>query len=277
MEDFFSKFQKAKIRTDEDLFLTGKIFLLAYKKLKNKNRAKTQEDLLTSMVKEKRLVQVDELKILTNTSDPNYYSPLTNKSAFSYAVEYKNIDFALLLLNKMKGEYENEKGEYFQRDLKNLRELFDPDLFKTAYEEKKSDEDNLIVQWAKALTIEESFTQRGSRLKNGKVNTGNTYPFSNYDYEISKVKEKYDNQIEELENKKKKDIAKMKKGKEADKMSDIVEKELEKINRIYKNFEQNVAKTYENDRHHIQILMNLNNVSRILFDKWSKKFNTDKR
>ena len=244
MEDFFSKFQKAKIRTDEDLFLTGKIFLLAYKKLKNKNRAKTQEDLLTSMVKEKRLVQVDELKILTNTSDPNYYSPLTNKSAFSYAVEYKNIDFALLLLNKMKGEYENEKGEYFQR---------------------------------KALTIEESFTQRGSRLKNGKVNTGNTYPFSNYDYEISKVKEKYDNQIEELENKKKKDIAKMKKGKEADKMSDIVEKELEKINRIYKNFEQNVAKTYENDRHHIQILMTLNNVSRILFDKWSKKFNTDKR
>ena len=118
-----------------------------------------------------------------------------------------------------------EKGEYFQRDLKNLSELFDPDLFKTAYEEKKSDEDNLIVQWAKALTIEESFTQKGSRLKNGKVNTGNTYPFSNYDYEISKVKEKYDNQIEELENKKKKDIAKMKKGKEADKMSDIVEKE----------------------------------------------------
>ena len=218
MEDFFSKFQKAKIRTDEDLFLTGEIFLLDYKKLKNKNRAKTQEDLLTSMVKEKRLVQVDELKILTNTSDPNYYSPLTNKSAFSYAVEYKNIDFALLLLNKMKGEYENEKGEYLQRDLKNLSELFDPDLF-------KSDEDNLIVQWAKALTIEESFTQKGSRLKNGKVNTGNTYPFSNYDYEISKVKEKYDNQIEELENKKKKDIAKMKKGKEADKMSDIVEKE----------------------------------------------------
>ena len=42
MEDFFSKFQKAKIRTDEDLFLTGKIFLLAYKKLKNKNCPKTQ-------------------------------------------------------------------------------------------------------------------------------------------------------------------------------------------------------------------------------------------
>ena len=112
------------------------------------------------MVKEKRLVQVDEIEVLTITSDPNYYSPLTNKSAFSYAVEYKNIDFALLLLNKMKGEYENEKGEYFQRDLKNLSELFDYDLFKTAYEEKKSDADNLIVQWAKALTIEEFFTQK---------------------------------------------------------------------------------------------------------------------
>ena len=53
-----------------------------------------------------------------------------------------------------------EKGEYFQRDLKNLSELFDYDLFKTAYEEKKSDADNLIVQWAKALTIEEFFTQK---------------------------------------------------------------------------------------------------------------------
>ena len=68
----------------------------------------------------------------------------------------------------------------------------------------------------------------------------------------------------------------MKKGKEADKMSDIVEKELEKINRIYKNFEQNLAKTYQNERHHLQISMILNNVSCILFDKWSKKFNVDK-
>ena len=62
------------------------------------------------------------------------------------------------------------------------------------------------------------FYTKRKRLKNGKVNTGNTYTFSNYVYEISKVKEKHDNQIEELENKKKKDIAKMKKGKEADKM-----------------------------------------------------------
>ena len=62
------------------------------------------------------------------------------------------------------------------------------------------------------------FYTKGKRLKNGKVNTANTYTFSNYDYEISKVKEKHDNQIEELKNKKKKDIAKIKKGKEADKM-----------------------------------------------------------
>ena len=58
----------------------------------------------------------------------------------------------------MKGKYEYEKGKYFQRDLKNLSELFDSDLFKTAYEGNKSDEYNVIVQWAKALTIKESFT-----------------------------------------------------------------------------------------------------------------------
>ena len=120
------------------------------------------------------------------------------------------------------------------------------------------------------------FYTTGKRLKNGKVNTGNTYTVSNYDYEISKVKEKHDNQIEELEKKKKKDIAKIKKGKEADKMSDNVEKELEKINRINKNFEQNLAKTYKSERHHIQISVTWNNVSFTLSDKWSKKFNTDK-
>ena len=139
-----------------------------------------------------------------NTSNPNYYSPLTKKSAFSYAVKYKNIHFSLLLLNKMKGEYENEKGEYFRKDLENLSELFDSELFKTAYKDSISDEDNLIVRMAKALTIEESFTQKGSRLKNGKITTGNTYPFSNYDNEMNKVKEKYYNQFEELENKRKK-------------------------------------------------------------------------
>ena len=276
MEDLFSKFPKAKVKTGEDLFLTGKIFLFAYKKLKNKNCPETREDLLTLMVKEKRLVQIHELEVLMNTSDSNYYSPLTKKSAFSYAVRYMNINFALLLLKRMKGEYENKQAEYFRKDLENLSELFDSESSKTAYQDSISDEDDLIVRMAKALTIEESFTQKGCRLKNGKITTGNTYPFSNYDDEMNRVKKKYDNQIVELENKKKKEMEDMKKGKETNKTSDIIEKELEKVIRIYKNFERNLTKTYENERHHIQLSITLNNVSRILFDKWSKKFNRDK-
>lgn len=190
---FFSKFQKAKVKTGEDLSLTGKIFLFAYKKLRNKNCPETQEDLLTLMVKEKRLVQVHELEVLMNTSDPNYYSPLTKKSAFSYAVRYMNINFALLLLKRMKGEYENKQAEYFRKDLENLSESFDSESSKTAYQDSISDEDDLIVRMAKALTIEESFTQKGRRLKNGKITTGNTYPSSNYDDEMNRVKKKYDN------------------------------------------------------------------------------------
>ena len=163
------------------------------------------------MVRKCQIDQVDELEVLTNTSDPNYYSPFTKNSAFSYAVEYKNIDFALVLLNKMKGKYEYEKGKYFQRDLKNLSELFGSDLFKTAYEENKSDEDNLIVQWAKALTIEESYKQKGSRLKNGKTSTINRYPVSSYGDEIKKLLEQYDNHIEELKHKMEKRITDIKK------------------------------------------------------------------
>ena len=55
MENSYSKFQKSNIKTGEDLFLTGKIFLLAYKKLKKKTCPETQKDLLTLMVKETRL------------------------------------------------------------------------------------------------------------------------------------------------------------------------------------------------------------------------------
>ena len=153
------------------------------------------------MVRKCQIDQVDELEVLTNTSDPNYYSPFTKNSAFSYAVEYKNIDFALVLLNKMKGKYEYEKGKYFQRDLKNLSELLDSDLFKTAYEGNKSDEYNVIVQWAKALTIKESFTQKGRRLKNGKTSTINRYPFSSYGDKIKKLLEQYNNHIEDLKHK----------------------------------------------------------------------------
>ena len=246
------------------------------------------------MVRKSQIDQVDELEVLTNASDPNYYSPFTKNSAFSYVVEYKNIDFALLLLNKMKGEYEYEKGKYFQRDLKNLSELFGSDLFKTAYEENKSDEDNLIVQWAKALTIEESYKQKGSRLKNGKTSTINRYPVSSYGDEIKKLLEQYDNHIEELKHKMEKritDIKKhfsdsscmgylfaksteMKKGQEADKISKI--KVQESIKRKYKKRKQNLKEIYTLEGEGIEFSFLLNVISWVLLDNWGKKFNTPK-
>ena len=103
-----------------------------------------------------------------------------------------------------------KQAEYFRKDLENLSELFDSESSKTAYQDSISDEDDLIVRMAKALTIEESFTQKGRRLKNGKITTGNTYPSSNYDDEMNRVKKKYDNQIVELEKKKKKEMEDMK-------------------------------------------------------------------
>ena len=205
------------------------------------------------MVRNSQIDQADKLEILTNTSDPNYYSPLTKKSAFSYAVKHKNIYFALLLLNKMKGEYENEKSKHFQRDLEKLTELFDSELFKTAYE--VSDEDNLIVQWAKALTIEESFEQNGSRLKNGKISTVKRYPFSSYDDEIKNLLEQYSNHIKELKNK----------------MSKIEVQE--SIQTIYKECKQNLKKIYTLEGEDIEFSFLLNVVSWVLLDNWRTKFN----
>lgn len=111
----------------------------------------------------------------------------------------------------MKREYEYEKGKYFQRVLKNLSELFGSDLFKTAYEENKSDKGNLIVQWAKALTIEESYKQKGSRLKNGKTSTINRYTVSSYVDAIKTLLEQYNNHTEELKHKMEKRITDIKK------------------------------------------------------------------
>ena len=75
----------------------------------------TEEDLLkfSLLVKEKRLIKIDELEGFLKKFGPDYYSPLTSNSAFSYAVKYENINFALHILEKMKGQYENKQGQYF--------------------------------------------------------------------------------------------------------------------------------------------------------------------
>ena len=71
MDDLCSEFQTVDIITLEDLLLTGKIVLEAYKKLKDKKCRNTKEDFLTLMVRKSQIDQVDELEVLTNTSDPN--------------------------------------------------------------------------------------------------------------------------------------------------------------------------------------------------------------
>ena len=171
--------------------------------LRNFQLTTTKEDLLTSMVKEKRLIRIDELEDLLKKFDPNYYSPLTSNSAFSYAVKHENIEFALHILEKMKGEYSNKPDQYFQRDLEKLSELFESDLFKIAYETDKNNKngkDDLIVRMAKALTVGETHRQYERRLKNSKkINSSeNSLPLGQ---KIGRAKERYNRKIEELGNK----------------------------------------------------------------------------
>ena len=171
--------------------------------LQNFQLATTGENLLTLMVKEKRLKQIDELESFLKKFNPNYYSPLTSNSAFSYAVKHENIEFALHILEKMKGEYPNKAHQYFQRDLVKLSELFESDLFKRAYEtdkKNKNGKDDLIVRMAKALTVEEAYRQFGRRLKNSKkVNSSeNNLPLKQ---KIRRAKKRYKKKIEETGNK----------------------------------------------------------------------------
>ena len=171
--------------------------------LRNFQLTTTKEDLLTSMVKEKRLIRIDELEDLLKKFDPNYYSPLTSNSAFSYAVKHENIEFALHILEKMKGEYSNKPDQYFQRDLEKLSELFESDLFKIAYETDKNNKngkDDLIVRMAKALTVGETHRQYERRLKNSKkINSSeNSLPLGQ---KTGRAKERYNRKIEELGNK----------------------------------------------------------------------------
>ena len=99
----------------EYMLIKTKTFVGAYRELrelKNEND-ENQEDVLTLMVKNKEVTEVDELKLFLDTFDPNYYSPWTNKSALSYAVEQNNLIFAQVLLYKMSGKNEETRKYFF--------------------------------------------------------------------------------------------------------------------------------------------------------------------
>ena len=141
---------------------------------------KKSESALILMVRYNKLT-VDQLKRFLENCDPNYYSPITEKSAFSYAVEQKNLTFAQVLLNKMSGKNESDR-EYLQRDLENLSKQLDlnSEIFKIACKDyhgkeiynERVDSKEFISAIADALidkkTIDKKKTsQKGYFLKRG--------------------------------------------------------------------------------------------------------------
>ena len=239
----------------------------------------TKEDLLTSMVKEKRLIRIDELEDFLKKIDPNYYSPLTSNSAFSYAVKHKNIEFALHILEKMKGEYSNKPDQYFQRDLEKLSELFESELFKNAYETDKNNKngkDDLIVRMAKALTVEETYRQFGRRLKNSKkVNSSeNSLPLGQ---KLGRAKEGYNRKIEELGNKFALDnhyIMYPFDTSTENQMPLNVQLTLASTQTKYIEEINKLTTDYHNDSYDLNIELILHNVSTFFRGKWKKDFDT---
>ena len=246
--------------------------------LRNFQITTTKEDLLTSMVKEKRLIRIDELEDFLKIFDPNYYSPLTSNSAFSYAVKHKNIDFALHILEKMKGEYPNKPDEYFQRDLEKLSELFESDLFKNAYETDKNNKNgkvDLIVRMAKALTVGGTYCQFWRRLKNSKkVNSSeNSLPL---EQKIGRTKARYNKRIAELGNK----FA-------LDNHCSMYPFDTSTENQMPLNVQLTLASTqtkyaeeinklttdYHNESYDLNIELILHDVSTFFREKWKKDFN----
>ena len=247
--------------------------------LRNFQITTTKEDLLTSMVKEKILIQIDELEDFLKKFDPNYYSPLTSNSAFSYAVKHKNIEFALHILEKMKGEYSNKPDQYFQRDLEKLSELFESELFKNAYESDKNNKngkDDLIVRIAKALTVEETYRQFGRRLKNSKkVNSSeNSLPLGQ---KLGRAKERYNRKIEELGNKFALDnhcIIYPFGTSVGNKMPLHVQRALASRQTKYAEEIDKLIIDYHNEIYDLNIESILYEVSTFFRDKWKKNFNT---
>ena len=239
----------------------------------------TKEDLLTLLVKEKILIQTDELEDFLTHFNPDYYSPLTSNSAFSYAVKQENVEFALHILEKMKGGYPNKPDQYFQRDLDKLSELFKSDLFKKAYETDKNyknGKDDLIVRMAKALTVEENHRQYGRRLKNGrKVNSlENSLPLGQ---KIRRTRERYIKKIEELGNKFALDnhcIIYPFGTSVGNKMPLHVQRALASRQTKYAEEIDKLIIDYHNEIYDLNIESILYEVSTFFRDKWKKNFNT---
>ena len=135
MDDIKLEMENLNIQTEtEDILKKMKTFLTVLRELENE-KDENKEDALILMVKHKEVTatEVKELKLLLDIFDPNYYSPVTKKSALSYAVEQNNLIFAQVLLDKMSGK--NEKThEYFLRDLSNFGKqcTFESEIFKSA-------------------------------------------------------------------------------------------------------------------------------------------------
>ena len=187
MDNVKLQMENLNIRTKtEDILIKTKTFLDAYTELRELKNEKDEnkEDTLTLMVKHKKVTEADELKPFLDIFDPNYYSPLTSKSAFSYAVEQNNLVFAQVLLVKMSGKNE-ETREYFLRDLSNLGKqcTFESEIFKSAcrtYHNLSSsspdrdynhslDSELFISTMAKTLVYKDETVQEGHMSKNGKV------------------------------------------------------------------------------------------------------------
>ena len=138
---------------------------------------KELENALILMVRYNKLT-VDQLKRFLEKCDPNYYSPVTKKSAFSYSVEKKKLIFAQVLLDKMSGKNENNR-EHFQRDLKTFSEQldFNSEIFKTACKDyygkttydHRVDSQKFVSDIAEALIVGKTIPPKGYILKRDKV------------------------------------------------------------------------------------------------------------
>ena len=197
MDNVKLQMENLNIRTKtEDILIKTKTFVDAYREvreLKNEND-ENEEDALTLMVKHKKVTEVDELKPFLNIFDPNYYSQLTGKSAFSYAVEQNNLVFAQVLLDKMSGKNE-ETREYFLRDLSNFGKqcTFESEIFRSAcstYHNLISsspdrdynhsvDSEPFISAIANTLVYKDGTVQEGHMSKNGKV----AFQINNQDFQ----------------------------------------------------------------------------------------------
>ena len=85
MDDVKLEMENLNIRTEtEDILKKMKTFLTVLRELENE-KDENKEDALILMVKHKEVTvtEVKELKLLLDIFDPNYYSPVTKKSALS--------------------------------------------------------------------------------------------------------------------------------------------------------------------------------------------------